>query len=344
MDSGRWQRAQVEDRPQTLPGEVVRSVPTPHRTSRYDGFLPGRSPPATESNLRTVSCGRIGGGVGDLAVDDLGLLHRGPSGRLRPAEGYGRRVRRIHPEPTGDIDSAEVVLDDARPAPPGRPWVLVNMVASVDGATTVGGRSGKLGGPADRRMFRALRGCADMILVGAGTVRAEGYRPPRTPEDTIATRRRIDGQDERPRLVVVSASLDLDPNASLFADRESTDPPPIVATVTTAPTSRRALLEPVAEVVACGETRVDLTGLLAVLDNVGARTVLCEGGPDLNHQLVAAGLVDELCITVSPGLTGGVGGHHGSLLAGPPLSATTRLSLDRVLTEDGFLFCRYLVS
>ncbi|MCH2422921.1 MAG: pyrimidine reductase family protein [Acidimicrobiales bacterium] len=253
-------------------------------------------------------------------------------------------MRRIHPEPTGDIDSAEVVLDDARPAPPGRPWVLVNMVASVDGATNVGGRSGKLGGPSDRRMFRALRGCADMILVGAGTVRAEGYRPPRTPEDTIATRRSIDGQDERPRLVVVSASLDLDPNASLFADRESTDPPPIVATVTTAPTSRRALLEPVAEVVACGETRVDLTGLLAVLDNVGARTVLCEGGPDLNHQLVAAGLVDELCVTVSPGLTGGVGGHHGSLLAGPPLSATTRLSLDRVLTEDGFLFCRYLVS
>ena len=277
-------------------------------------------------------------------MDDLGLLHRGPSGRLRPAEGYGRRVRRIHPQPTGDIDTAEIVLDDARPAPPGRPWVLVTMVASVDGATTVGGRSGKLGGPSDRRMFRALRGCADMILVGAGTVRAEGYRPPRTPEDTIATRRRIDGQDERPRLVVVSASLDLDPNASLFADRESTDPPPIVATVTTAPTSRRALLEPVAEVVACGETWVDLTGLLAVLDNVGARTVLCEGGPDLNHQLVAAGLVDELCITVSPGLTGGVGGHHGSLLAGPPLSATTRLSLDRVLTEDGFLFCRYLGS
>ena len=277
-------------------------------------------------------------------MDDLGLLHRRPSGRLRPAEGYGRRVRRIHPQPTGDIDTAEIVLDDARPAPPGRPWVLVNMVASVDGATTVGGRSGKLGGPADRRMFRALRGCADMILVGAGTVRAEGYRPPRTPEDTIATRRRIDGQDERPRLVVVSASLNFDPKAPLFADREPTDPPPIVASVTSAPADRRALLEPVAELVACGETRVDLTGLLAVLDNVGARTVLCEGGPDLNHQLVAAGLGDELCGTVSPGLTGGVGGDYGSLLAGPPLSATTRLSLDRVLTEDGFLFCRYLGS
>ena len=114
-------------------------------------------------------------------------------------------------------------------------------------------------------------------------------------------------------------------------------PPNNLATEPTATASRRALLEPVAEIVACGETRVDLTGLLAVLDNVGARTVLCEGGPDLNHQLVAAGLVDELCITVSPGLTGGVGGDYGSLLAGPPLSATTQLSLDRVLTEDGFL-------
>ncbi|GIT47195.1 MAG: hypothetical protein Ct9H300mP12_17800 [Acidimicrobiales bacterium] len=99
-----------------------------------------------------------------------------------------------------------------------------------------------------------------------------------------------------------------------------------------------------AEIVACGETRVDLTGLLAVLDNVGARTVLCEGGPDLNHQLVAAGLVDELCITVSPGLPGG----RRWRLRQPPGRATTlgttRLSLDRVLPEDGFLFCRYLVS
>ena len=71
VSSGQWRTAQVEDRPQTLPGEVVRSVPTPNRTSQYDGFLPDRSPPATEGNLRTLSCGRIEGGVGDLAVDEL---------------------------------------------------------------------------------------------------------------------------------------------------------------------------------------------------------------------------------------------------------------------------------
>ncbi|MBT6371122.1 MAG: pyrimidine reductase family protein, partial [Acidimicrobiaceae bacterium] len=110
------------------------------------------------------------------------------------------------------------------------------------------------------------------------------------------------------------------------------------------PADRRAGLEPVAEVVACGETLVDLTGLLAVLDDIGARTVLCEGGPNLNHQLFAAGLVDELCISVSPKLVGGIGGEGRSLVAGPQLATATRLVLDRVLTEDGFLFCRYLVS
>ena len=243
-----------------------------------------------------------------------------------------------------DVDPGGLHLDDDRPAPPGRPWVVVNVVTSVDGATMVDGRSAGLGGPADRQVFRALRGSVDMILVGAGTVRAEGYRSPRSPEESVATRRAADGYAPRPRLVVVSASLDLEPTAPLFADRDPTDPPPIVATVTSAPPDRMAGLEPVAEVLACGWNRVDLTGLLALLHDVGARTVLCEGGSNLNHQMFAAGLVDELCVSVSPRLTGGVGGAGGSLLTGPPLSATTRLRLDRVLTEDGFLFCRYLVT
>jgi len=264
--------------------------------------------------------------------------------RHHPDEGYGRHVRRIHPEPDRDVDPVGLHLDDDRPVPPGRPWVMVNMVASVDGATAVAGQSGGLSGPADRQVFRAIRGCADMILVGAGTVRAEGYRPPRSLEETVAASRAASGRAPRPRLVVVSASLDLDPTAPLFADRDPADPPPIVATVASAPADRRAGLEPVAEVVACGETLVDLTGLLAVLDDIGARTVLCEGGPNLNHQLFAAGLVDELCISVSPKLVGGIGGEGRSLVAGPQLATATRLVLDRVLTEDGFLFCRYLVS
>ncbi len=267
-----------------------------------------------------------------------------PLRRLQPTEGYGRGVQRIYPEPTADIDPAGAYLDDDRPSPPGRPWVTANMVVSVDGASAVGGRSGNLGGPADRQIFRALRGCADMILVGAETVRAEKYRSPQSPAEPVAARRAAGGQAPRPRLVVISASLNLDPEAPLFTDRDPTDPPPIVATVTKAPPTRWASLDPVADVVACGETRVDLNGLLAVLNDLGAHTVLCEGGPDLNHQLFASGLVDELCLSVSPQIIGGVETNGPSLLTGPTLSAATRLRLDRVLTEDGFLFCRYLVS
>ncbi|MEE3205013.1 MAG: dihydrofolate reductase family protein, partial [Actinomycetota bacterium] len=77
---------------------------------------------------------------------------------------------------------------------------------------------------------------------------------------------------------------------------------------------------------------------------IGARTVLCEGGPHLNHQLFAAGLVDELCVSISPMLVGGVGLGSRSLLDGPSLAVPIRLGLHRVLSEDGFLFCRYLLS
>jgi|TARA_B100001105_G_scaffold135688_1_gene108663 riboflavin-specific deaminase-like protein len=220
---------------------------------------------------------------------------------------------------------------------------MLNMVASVDGATTVAGLSGRLGGTGDRQVFRTLRGLADMILVGAGTVRAEGYRPPLTPDDSLAVARTTAGQQARPRLVVVSASLDLDPTAPLFTERRPEDPPPLIATVRSAPAERRDALAEVSDLIDLGGTRVDLTGLLATLGDIGARTVLCEGGPDLNHQLLAAGLVDELCLTISPKLVGGAGTTGPGLLAGGAFAVPSGLRLDQVLTHDDFLFCRYLV-
>ena len=111
-----------------------------------------------------------------------------------------------------------------------------------------------------------------------------------------------------------------------------------------APADRRAALEPVADLIALGETRVDLTGLLATLGDLGARTVLCEGGPDLNHQLLAAGLVDELCLTISPMLVGGAGATSRGLLDGAPFAVPSGLRLDQVSTHQGFLFCRYLIA
>ena len=258
--------------------------------------------------------------------------------------GYRRAVRILHPSDGPEVDPVEAYLGDDRPAPPGRPWVVVNMVASMDGATTVAGRSGGLGGTGDRHVFQALRGLADMVLVGAGTVRAEGYRPPQDPAGPVASRRAVEGRAPRPRLVVVSGSLDLDPTLPLFAENDPGDPAPLVATVSSSPADRRAALEPLAELVVCGETLVDLTGLLATLNDIGARTVLCEGGPHLNHQLFAAGLVDELCVSISPMLVGGVGLGGRALLDGPSLAVPIRLGLHRVLSEDGFLFSRYLVS
>jgi len=142
----------------------------------------------------------------------------------------------------------------------------------------------------------------------------------------------------------VSERLDLDPMAPLFAGRLPADQPPLVATVRSAPADRRAALEPVADLIALGETRVDLTGLLATLGDLGARTVLCEGGPDLNHQLLAAGLVDELCLTISPMLVGGAGATSRGLLDGAPFAVPSGLRLDQVSTHQGFLFCRYLIA
>jgi len=144
-------------------------------------------------------------------------------------------------------------------------------------------------------------------------------------------------------LVVVSASLDLDPTAPLFTERLPEDPPPLIATVRSAPADRRDALADVADLINLGDTRVDFTGLLATLGDIGARTVLCEGGPRLNHQLLAAGLVDELCLTISPRIVGGAGTTGPGLLNGEAFAVPSGLRLDRVLAHDDFLFCRYLV-
>lgn len=238
-------------------------------------------------------------------------------------------MRQLLPEVLEDVDPEHLYAADARPAPHGRPWVLVNMVASVDGATAVDGVSGPLGGPADKRVFRAIRGVADAIVVGAGTVRAEGYGPPRPA-----------GGRRPPRLAVVTASADLDPGLRLFADADPADAPPIVLTTATAPRRRIDPLRNVAEVVVAGDERVDLAVALAELADRGVEVALSEGGPTLNGQLVAADLVDEWCATLSPSL---VSGTSSRAARGPtPPDGLLRLRLDRLLVEDDLCFARYV--
>lgn len=212
-----------------------------------------------------------------------------------------------------------------------RPYTYLDMVASVDGAATIAGRTRLLGGPADRIAFHRLRETCDAILVGAGTVRVERYGPPvRDPE---AQQRRVArGLAPRPRLVVVSGSLSLDPSLPLFDD----DPPPLVVTCEQA--TERADLP--AEFLVVGQERVDLAAALAALSARGVRRLLCEGGPTLNAGLFAAGLVDELFLTVHPVVVAG----DAPRIVGPAALSPVPLELLGAIEHEGELLLRYRVT
>lgn len=207
------------------------------------------------------------------------------------------------------------------------------MVATIDGATDIDGRSGRLGGPDDRSMFRAIRACADAILVGAGTARAEDYGEPRLPP-ALETRRVERGSTPRPTLAVVTSTCDLDPSSRLFRDGHR----PIIFTGDGSRSERRAALQAVADVVQLPGDDVDLRQALTELRSRGNQTVLCEGGPSLNGALVDADLIDEFFVTVGPYLAGG---QSGRMVAGAT-GELRRRTLDEILLgPDGALFCRW---
>jgi riboflavin-specific deaminase-like protein len=243
-------------------------------------------------------------------------------------------VRQLLPDLIDEIDPIEATAADPRPAPADRPWLLVNMVASLDGATAVQGRSGGLAGPADKAMFHALRQIPDVILVGAATARAENYGPVALGDEARA-RRSARGQDELPRLAIVTGRVDLDPASRLFSDPAQR---PIVITTEDAPPDAVARVRPVADLLVAGHGRVDLGMAMAQLHAEGARTVLCEGGPTLNGDLLAADLIDEWCQTITPILAAGdsMRGAHG-----PPPGLARALPLRRVIEDEGFLLLRY---
>lgn len=243
-------------------------------------------------------------------------------------------MHQFWPTPLPDVDPIALVAADQRPTPIDRPWLLVNMVASIDGAIEVEGRSGGLGSPADKAMFHALRELPDVILVGAGTVRAENYGPVQL--DAAARARRLArGQQAVPRLAVVSGSANLDPTSRLFSDPHQ---PPIVITSASAPADALKPLRDLADILVAGDTAVDLRTALRQLRRDGLNTALCEGGPTLNDQLLADDLVDEWCQTISPILTGGAAarGAHGD-----SNGVATRLRLERVIVDDSVLLLRY---
>jgi len=212
-------------------------------------------------------------------------------------------------------------LDDealrARYAPLRLPWLRLNFVTTVDGATQgADGLSESINNKADKRVFHLLRDLADVIIAGAGTIRAEAYRPNPKP------------------IVVVTRSADVPP--SLREEQEHL----IVATCSHAPHLDEAReIAGADNVLLLGEYAPDLQAMRRELVARGHRSLLCEGGPHLARDLLAAGAVDELCVTTVPRLVASDGLR---LTAGPPVDVPLRLHT--LLEDSGTLLARYLVS
>lgn len=243
-------------------------------------------------------------------------------------------MRALIPHSAGEADLHEFYARD---------WVdrgglRLDFVASVDGAGSSDGASAGLQTPGDNRVFAALRDLADVVVAGAGTVRTEGYRKVRVNPHRAEIRRHYGLPAEVP-LAVVSRSLHLDPDAEAFT---APGPRTVVLTCAGADAEVRAALERTAEVIICGDDEVDLVAARAALQERGLTRILCEGGPTLFADLARAGVVDELCLSVTPFLAGP---GSGRIVAGEPWPGAPRpLTLTGLLEEDGALFCRYRVA
>ena len=214
---------------------------------------------------------------------------------------------------------------------PDRPWVMLNMVTSVDGATAVGGGASALNDADDRALFLALRAVSDVVLMGAQTVRAENLGPIRM-DDDMARHRLQAGFKGDPRMVILTRSLDLDRGHRVFADPKRQ---PFVLTGLDVDQAKLRDIQEVAEVRQIES--LDGGGIVESLAEFGV--ILCEGGPTVNSQLFAAGVVDEVNLTLSPMVAMG---ESKRLASGVSLDPPLEMTLDRTLKGDGSLFLRYV--
>ncbi|WP_146825237.1 pyrimidine reductase family protein [Aeromicrobium flavum] len=209
-----------------------------------------------------------------------------------------------------------------------KPWLRTNFVASVDGAVQdPQGLSGSLGGEPDAKVFKVLRSLSDVVVVGAGTVRAEGYHP--ISADSVHEKLR-EGRSRVPQLAVVSRSLDLP--EQLLA------PGLMVIIPASSPVEKRQQLSQTVEVVVAGENEVDWPAVLDAFAARGLNRILCEGGPDLHGTLVDLDLVDEACLTISPHLLGG----PAKRMTVGARAVELPMRLGHSFDDDGVLFTRWV--
>ncbi len=245
----------------------------------------------------------------------------------------------------GAIDTVDFGDDDGRlaelysyPQDLQTCWVRGNMIASLDGGATEDGKAGGLAGPGDRALFALMRDQADVILVGAATVRIENYSGAQLSVAQRQARQRR-GQAEVPPIAVITQSADLDVNAKLFT---RTEVPPLILTCTHTVDGARRRLGSAAEVIdASGRDggSVDPATVLKILAERKLLRVLTEGGPQFLSLLIESDLLDELCLTIAPILVGGVARR----IATGPGQVHTRLRRSHLLTDDeGYLYTRYV--
>jgi riboflavin biosynthesis pyrimidine reductase len=236
------------------------------------------------------------------------------------------------------VDESELSHLYSYPAQLDGIWLRANFITSVDGGATAGGTSGGLGGPGDKLIFNVLRELADVIVVGAGTVRAEGYSGAHPPV-VQRMHRQARGQSEVPPLAIVTKSGHLDRDLPVFT---RTEVPPLICTCTAACDETRRLLAGVAEVLDCSgddPAEVDEAALLATLRTRGMHRILTEGGPTLLGSFIQRDLLDDLCLTIAPVVVGGLARR----IATGPGQLQTPMRRAHLLSDDaGFLYARYV--
>jgi riboflavin biosynthesis pyrimidine reductase len=239
---------------------------------------------------------------------------------------------------TTDRESTLQALADlyAYPDPmPSRGWVRANMVSTLDGsASGADGVSGSVSSPVDKAAFGVLRGLADVVLVGAGTVRIEGYHAP-APQPRFADRRAAAGQRPAPALAIVTRTGRLPADTGLFSGSS----PTYVVTTAAADLAPLRNLAGSDQVIVAGNEDLDVEDAVNVLAARGLGRILLEGGPSLLGSALAANRVDEVCLTWSPILVAGTGPR---IATGAKAMLTVRPA--HLIAAEDVLLGRWLVQ
>lgn len=249
-------------------------------------------------------------------------------------------MQRLYPDHATGLDPGAIYDDlrDLLPEPPAaRPYTTLNMVTSVDGKAAVGGKAAPLGSDLDHRLMRAIRAAHDAILIGAGTLRAEGIDPRVGAEQRA--RRMARGLSPQPLAALLTRAGDL-PLERRWFRYEGVERVVLAGARLAAQAERHAAIAAAARVILAPTAEPDPAWVMRALrETCGARYLLVEGGASLNGALIAAGLVDEICWTLAPKIAGGDTAL--TMVTGPNLPAMPRLTLASAYLHEDEFFLRY---